>query len=63
MNNEVVYGILVDSDRYIEQLLQENKQLKEIINKINEIFETGIFEDGCDCEKIEELVKGVINND
>lgn len=49
-------------DPTIKQLQQENKQLKEKINKAIEMFETGeYFEDGCYCEKIAKLLKGDSN--
>lgn len=41
----------------IEQLQQENKKYKEVIEKIKDIFDNGTFEDGCDCILIEKLLE------
>ena len=41
----------------IEELQQENKKYKEVIEKIKDIFDNGTFEDGCDCLEIEELLE------
>lgn len=49
-------------DNYLNLLLEYRKQ-KEVIDKIKKIFETGRFEDSCDCIIIEKLVEEVCNND
>ena len=41
----------------IEQLQQENKKYKEVIEKIKDIFDNGTFEDECDCILIEKLLE------
>lgn len=42
--------------KYIKQLEQENKQLKEVIDNIAKCFSDGHFEDGCDCLIIEKYI-------
>ena len=43
-------------EQLIEQLQQENKQLKEVIDNIAKCFSDGHFEDGCDCSIIEKYI-------
>lgn len=38
------------------ELLKEIERLNNIIKQIYEIFKNGLFEDGCDCIQIEELI-------
>ena len=49
--------LIDDLIKYLIELQQENKKYKEVIEKIKDIFNNGIFEDGCDCILIEKLLE------
>ena len=55
----VPYKILApDADEIIEEL----DRLNNIINDIWQVFENGVFEDGCDCIKIYDYLKALKEN-
>lgn len=66
LDNNYKYDMLVDFEldvidwnsllEYINELQQENKQLKEVIDNIAKCFSDGHFEDGCDCLIIEKYI-------
>ena len=43
-NNELVYGISIDSDKYIEQLQEENKKLNGAIQTYNILLKSNVEE-------------------
>ena len=49
--------LIDDLIKYLFELQQENQKYKEVIEKIKDIFDNGIFEDGCDCILIEKLLE------
>lgn len=50
------YKILDNAYNYIEELEQQVKKQKELINNIKKCFDDGHFEDGCDCLIIEKYI-------
>ena len=49
--------LIDDLIKHLFEIQQENKKYKKVIEKIKDIFNNGIFEDGCDCILIEKLLK------
>ena len=49
--------LIDDLIKHLFEIQQENKKYKKVIEKIKDIFNNGIFEDGCDCILIEELLE------
>ena len=50
------HDILNDTYNYIENLEQQCKKQKEVIDNIQKCFDDGHFEDGCDCLIIEKYI-------
>ena len=49
--------LIDDLIKHLFEIQQENKKYKKVIEKIEDIFNNGTFEDGCDCILIEELLE------
>lgn len=52
-----LYEMGISAIKEIENLEQQCKKQKEVIDKIKDIFNNGTFEDGCDCILIEKLLE------